>query len=100
MRRPLENILELKNLSKVYTGRKSEKRALDGVRFAPGPPLSAGAPGAAGRVMKKNVRKKLLSLIVCAALVLEAGFFAFAHVFLSFIPLLWKMGKKCAKVKS
>ncbi len=49
----MENTLELKNLSKTYASRRGAKKALDGVRFAPGPLLSAGAPGAAGRVDRK-----------------------------------------------
>ena len=35
----MPNTIELKKLSKIYTARKSEKKALDGVSFTLGPGL-------------------------------------------------------------
>lgn len=52
----MENTLELKNLSKTYAARKSEKKALNGVSFTLGPGLyGLLGPNGAGKSTMMNI---------------------------------------------
>lgn len=52
----MEITLELKNLTKIYTARKSEKKALDGVSFTLGPGLyGLLGPNGAGKRTRRNI---------------------------------------------